>query len=96
MPNDLVARGSKGAVVTAEPHATQIGLDVLQQGGNAVDAAVAVALALAVTHPQAGNLGGGGFMSLELEGEQSEIQRVLEYLRSQGVKLGEGLGSSER
>ena len=38
----------------------------------------------------------GGFMSLELEGEQSEIQRVLEYLRSQGVKLGEGLGSSER
>ena len=38
----------------------------------------------------------GGFMSLELEGEQSEIQRVLEYLRSQGVKLAEGLGSSER
>jgi gamma-glutamyltranspeptidase/glutathione hydrolase len=66
LPNDLVARGQQGAVVTAEPHATQIGLDVLQKGGNAVDAAVAVALALAVTHPQAGNLGGGGFMVIRL------------------------------
>ena len=64
--NDLVARGSKAAVVTAEPRATQIGLDVLQKGGNAVDAAVAVALALAVTHPQAGNLGGGGFQLIRL------------------------------
>ena len=65
-PNDLVARGSKAAVVTAEPHASQIGLRVLEQGGNAVDAAVAVALALAVTHPQAGNLGGGGFMLVRM------------------------------
>jgi gamma-glutamyltranspeptidase/glutathione hydrolase len=64
--NDLVARGSKAAVVTAEPRATQIGLDVLQKGGNAVDAAVAVALALAVTHPQAGNLGGGGFLLIRM------------------------------
>lgn len=38
----------------------------------------------------------GGFIALELEGEQSEIDRVLAYLRGQGVKLGEGLGSSER
>jgi ABC-type methionine transport system ATPase subunit len=38
----------------------------------------------------------GGFIALELEGEQSEINRVLEYLRGQGVKLGEGLGSTER
>ena len=38
----------------------------------------------------------GGFIALELEGEQAEIDRVLQYLRSQGVKLGEGLGSSER
>lgn len=65
-PNDLVARGSKAAVVTAEPRATRVGLEILQNGGNAVDAAVAVALALAVTHPQAGNLGGGGFMLIRL------------------------------
>lgn len=38
----------------------------------------------------------GGFIALELEGEHAEIDRVLQYLRSQGVKLGEGLGSSER
>ncbi len=61
-PNDLVARGAHGVVVTQDPHATQVGLSVLEAGGNAVDAAVAVALTLAVTHPQAGNLGGGGFL----------------------------------
>ncbi|MCK5942226.1 MAG: gamma-glutamyltransferase, partial [Planctomycetes bacterium] len=61
-PNDLVARGRHGVVVSQDPHATQVGLNVLANGGNAVDAAVAVALTLAVTHPQAGNLGGGGFL----------------------------------
>ena len=49
-------------VVTREPHATDIGVAVLQSGGNAVDAAVGVGMALAVTHPSAGNIGGGGFM----------------------------------
>lgn len=53
-------------VVTAERHATQIGVDVLRDGGNAIDAAVAIGMALAVTEPNAGNLGGGGFMLLRL------------------------------
>ena len=49
-------------VVTRETHATDAGVAVLQSGGNAVDAAIAVGFALAVTHPSAGNIGGGGFM----------------------------------
>jgi gamma-glutamyltranspeptidase / glutathione hydrolase len=55
-------RAPHAMVVTEEAHATDVGVSVLRQGGNAVDAAVAIGFALAVTHPFAGNIGGGGFM----------------------------------
>ncbi|MDR7272669.1 gamma-glutamyltranspeptidase/glutathione hydrolase [Pelomonas saccharophila] len=55
-----------GMVVTAQHLATRVGVDVLKDGGNAVDAAVAVGYALAVVYPAAGNLGGGGFMTVQL------------------------------
>ncbi|MCP4704004.1 MAG: gamma-glutamyltransferase, partial [candidate division Zixibacteria bacterium] len=51
-----------GAVVTSSPIASEVGLTILKQGGNAFDAAVGVGFALAVTHPEAGNIGGGGFV----------------------------------
>ncbi len=59
-------RARKAMVVAQEPNATDVGLAVLKSGGNAVDAAVAVGFALAVTHPYAGNIGGGGFMLIRL------------------------------
>src|SRR6266513_1794094 len=55
-----------GMVVTAHQIATKVGVDVLERGGNAIDAAVAVGYAMAVVYPAAGNLGGGGFMTIQL------------------------------
>lgn len=63
----------KGMVATQEALATQIGVNILKQGGNAVDAAVAVGYALAVTLPRAGNLGGGGFMMVYLAKEKKAV-----------------------
>ena len=60
------AIGRNGAVTSSNAYATKVGIDILKAGGNAIDAAVAVGFALAVTHPGAGNIGGGGFMVLHL------------------------------
>jgi gamma-glutamyltranspeptidase / glutathione hydrolase len=85
LPPPIVAQGARvlpvlashGMVVAQEGRAAKIGVEVLRRGGNAVDAAVATGLALAVTLPRAGNLGGGGFMLVYLAKEKKTT--VIDY-----------------
>ena len=60
--NKPLVEGKQGMVVSTHPIASDVGLAILKKGGNAIDAAVAVNFALAVCHPSAGNIGGGGFL----------------------------------
>src|SRR3954470_4495956 len=69
----LPVLAKNGMVASQEKRATRVGVEILKAGGNAVDAAVAVGFALAVTHPQAGNIGGGGFMLVHLAGRNETI-----------------------
>ena len=69
--HDVIAES--GMVSAQDAIAAQVGRDILAQGGNAIDAAVATGFALAVTHPQAGNLGGGGFMLVHLAEDEQVI-----------------------
>ena len=73
-----------GMVVAQEALAARIGADVLRRGGNAVDAAVAVGFALAVTYPRAGNIGGGGFMVIHLAARNRQNRHRLPRDRAGG------------
>ena len=95
----LELESSDGMVVTAQHTASEVGAQILHQGGNAIDAAVAVGYALAVTHPCCGNLGGGGFMTIHLaDGRNTFINfrekaplaaRADMFLDAQGKVLGD-------
>jgi gamma-glutamyltranspeptidase / glutathione hydrolase len=81
-----------GAVASAAPAATEVGLDLLRSGGNAADAAVGTALALAVVHPAAGNLGGGGFAVVRIGGQLAalDFRETAPAAATPGMFLGAG------
>jgi gamma-glutamyltranspeptidase / glutathione hydrolase len=81
-----ITEGSTAMVVSGSPVASEVGRDILRQGGNAVDAAVAVGFALAVVHPEAGNIGGGGFMVIRQAGGQVQTLDYRETAPSRATR----------
>ncbi len=82
----IPVRSRHAMVVTAHRLASEVGVDVLRRGGNAVDAAVAIGLALAVVYPEAGNLGGGGFMLVR---KRDGAAKVIDFReKAPGAALG--------
>jgi gamma-glutamyltranspeptidase/glutathione hydrolase len=80
---------SHGMVVAQEGRAARIGVEVLERGGNAVDAAVATGFALAVTYPRAGNLGGGGYMLIHLA--ERKLDTAIDYRETAPAATGRGI-----
>ena len=85
----LPALAAHGMVATQEALATRVGVDILRRGGNAVDAAVAVGFALAVSLPRAGNLGGGGFMTVHLASRNETV--AIDYRETAPSAATEGM-----
>ena len=83
-----------GMVVAQEARAARIGMEILRQGGNAVDAAVATGFALAVTYPRAGNIGGGGYMLVHLAGRN--IDTAIDYRETAPAATTPGIFLDER
>src|SRR3954462_15694158 len=82
------------AVVSVSSDASKVGRDIMMRGGNAVDAAVATAFALAVTFPEAGNIGGGGFMLIYPGGDTAPI--VIDYRETAPAAANENIFASSR
>ena len=95
-----LVESTRGMVVSVSPEASDAGLEILKLGGNAVDAAVAVALSLAVTFPEAGNIGGGGFMMVWPGAAENAAARVepvcVEYRETCPASLGRDSFVKER
>lgn len=102
-PGTRTAKGLYGVVSSVEANATRAGVAALEGGGNAMDAAIAVAYALAVTHPSAGNIGGGGFLLVKPNGqptvaldfrEQAPLSVTPSNFQKMLNRRGRGVGAS--
>ena len=78
------ASSAEFAVAMPDKFAAQVALDVMQDGGNAVDAAIAAQFVLAVTYPEAGNIGGGGFMTIYMD-QHADFLDYREMAPAQGI-----------